>query len=189
MLDLQKDLSGLPNNSGWISDYFVTKHYCKQAEYIYNHLKPEYIDRPIKLIVIGISPLATDTVGGGRPKTHDHILKAPDFEIIKMKRNQFYSIGSGSTVGIYFERLNNLNSDVYNNSLIQMEVSHNDGYGIAVSHYIRSIVSDNPPEGGTVSIITAFIYRGEVKIEIRTTRRIKEDGTLTENDTPAIFQN
>lgn len=189
MHDLQKDLSGLPNNFGWIPDYFMTKHYCRRAKYIYNHLKPEYIGRPIELIVMGISPLATDTVGGGgRPRTHGYILKAPDFEIIKMERNQFYSIGSGSTVGIYSERLNNLNSGLCS-SLMQMEVSRTDGYGIAASDYIRSIVSDNPPEGGiSKHFVTAFVHRGEVKIEIRTSRRIQEDGTLTEDDTPQIFQ-
>jgi hypothetical protein len=189
MDDLHEALSGLPDNSGWIPGYFMNRHYCRRAKYIYNNLKPEYFGRPIELIVMGISPLATDTIGGGgRPRTHGYILKSPNFEVIKMERNQFYSIGSGSTVGIYSEKLNNLNSDVYN-GLMQMEVSHTDGYGIAVSDYIRSIVSDNPPEGGiSKHFITAFVHRGEVKIRIRISRRIQEDGTLTKDDTPPIFQ-
>lgn len=190
MKDLQKSLSGLPNDCGWIPDYFMYRHYCRRARYIYNNLKPKYIGQPLELIIMGISPLATDTVGGGgKPRTHGYILKAPDFEIKKMDRNKFYSIGSGSTVGIYSEKLNNLNRNVYN-GLMQMEVGHPDGYGVAISDYIRSIVSENPPEGGiSKHFVTAFVHRGEVKIGIRTSRGIQEDGTLTEDDTPVIFQN
>lgn len=187
--DLQKALSGLPNNCGWIPDYFMYKHYGRRAKYIYKNLKPQYHNEKIELMLMGISPLATDTVGGGgSPRTHGYILKSPDFEIIKMDRNKFYSIGSGSTVGIYSEKLNNLNNNDYNN-LMQMEVGHKGGYGIAISDYIRSIVSDNPPESGiSKHFVTAFVHRGKVKIGIRTSRRVQENGTLSEDDTPLIFQ-
>lgn len=188
MNDLQNVLSGLPEGSGWIPDYFMYRHYDRRARHIYRNLPEGYNDRPLDLMIMGISPLATDTHGGGgMPRTHGYILKAPDFEIQKVDRNKFFSIGSGSMVGIYTDKLNRLNNSVYN-ELMQMEVGHPGRYGIAISDYIRSIVADNPlQEGISKHFVTALVHRGEVEIRIRTTRRVHQDGVLSEDDTPITY--
>lgn len=163
--DLYKSLNGIPPNHSWIPDFFFYRHYQRRIRWIFRNLKPEYKNRNVQLMIIAISPVMGDTVGGGGlPLTHGYILRWPDFKIEKMTRNKFYSIGSGSEVELYKNELNRINEDQFNN-MMQFEVNNPGGYARSMSYHLQQIVEDNMPVNGiSKHFLVSVVFRGKVEI-------------------------
>ncbi len=167
---------------GWHPDW-VAENWQSRAKAVFNSEFEVERANGAEIIIVGTDP-KKDIGIVGMPLIYTCKLRWPSFDpTIHKGKIQFDSIGSGSGVEIYREKLEKVSSEF---EPLKMEVGMKGGYGLVVMETIADVIRKNPQPGISQHLHVAMIQRGRYSLQNNDTTMYESDGTKTQIRMPSV---
>lgn len=159
--DLRRFLTLPEKDTAW-KPKWVALNWRRRVRRIFNHAPKELRNLGCSILMVGVSP--TENLGDAPfPRSIVSVLGAPEFEPQFSKTGGILSIGSGSQVEEYKNKLAEFTKDSYH-SLMQMEVGNLGGFANAIKIAITQTLQKKAVKGVSKHLHICIVQRGQVLI-------------------------
>jgi len=143
-------------NGSWIPQW-VAGNWQERAKEIFGTSSDDLKEGGSEILMVSVDP--NEDHGSPRfPKIYVINMRAPDYEpIVLSDYSKIFSIGSGSDVNIYRQKLKDLLEDDGYSPLMQSEVGNIGGFAEGIAFQLFQAINENPVRG-----ISKYLHIGIV---------------------------